>query len=300
MKNADQEILKHLQWDSENSRFLLTEPHLLYLTRAQSQSYLDAMGNPEYSSGFHSATVEVIKANLPTILGKFTRKVSLIDLGPGYPDKSLPIGEYLKKNKAELYYYPVDVSDSFLGLACRYMRPFAANVVPIESRFEDCVSKLPQEAAQYELFVLIGLTFMNFHHSIILTLLNQIKGPSGKVILAAELLQENAHMEDVLQRYKSDAARDVAFGPLRHLRMRPEDADHLVSFHNSRIEMSFKLRGAIPPVLANKGVKSGDTIVTAVSYRYRMFKLQSLCKQYFSKFEIFTSKDNSTAVALCQ
>ncbi len=131
--NFKNEVLSHLR-KTDESTWELTEPHLLYLDDSSATHYLEAMKNDEYSAGFHSETVEVIEKNKESILEGFTH-INLIDLGPGYPDKSLPLAKEFK-SKGTLSYYPVDVSPLYLKVAEEAMKNYVNSVTTIHERFE--------------------------------------------------------------------------------------------------------------------------------------------------------------------
>lgn len=98
------ETLKYLRQTSANT-YELTEPHLLYLSGDQSQAYLNAMDDDAYSGTFHNATVEIIKNNLARFFPEDWQELSLIDLGPGYPDKSIPIADYFQSKGYILHHF---------------------------------------------------------------------------------------------------------------------------------------------------------------------------------------------------
>ena len=124
----DENSLKYLIKNADDD-WHFHKPHLLYQEGEQADAYLQAMKNPEYSDSFHSETVKIIAENKDKIFG-ISPEISLIDLGPGYPDKALAAAKWLNENSS-LDYYPVDVSQMYLDIAVDAMRPHCRFIRPI-------------------------------------------------------------------------------------------------------------------------------------------------------------------------
>lgn len=300
-KDLFQETIRCLKPDPKRERyFLLNEPHLLYLSDEQSDLYLEVMKSEDYSSSFHGPTVDIIKSNLPAIFSDIGGGVSLIDLGPGYPDKSLPMVQYLRDQQVPCKYIPVDISQSFLDLAVHYIEPFVEQVYPVHARFETCAGQIPSEIYHYSTYCMIGLTFMNFPPEMLVPLLKDMAGNKGRVIVASELLTEQKTAERVLASYRTREAQAVGFGPLKHLGFQESELTYQPVFANGRVELHYRLEQEPSDALQALGVRSGSAIVTAVSYRYTEEQLNQLLGQYFTSYRVFTSHDGGTAVAVGQ
>lgn len=297
--NLFRETIQYLKPDpGRGGYFLLTEPHLLYLSDEQADTYLDVMKSEDYASSFHGPTVEIIVSNLPLIFSDIEVGVALIDLGPGYPDKSLPMVRYLKGQEVPCKYIPIDISQPFLELAARHVEPFVEQVVPVHARFETCVDHIPREIYQYTAYCMIGLTFMNFAPEMLLPLLKDIAGRNGRVIVASELLTEEKTEGVVLKSYRTEEAQAVGFGPLKHLEVKEEGVTYQPVFANTRVELQYRLEEEPGDSLRALGVRCGDVIVTAVSYRYTQGRLSELMEGNFASYQVFTSNDRGTAVAV--
>jgi uncharacterized SAM-dependent methyltransferase len=299
--NLFQQTIQLLKPDPKRAGyFLLNEPHLLYLSDEQADIYLEAMESKDYSSSFHGPTVDIIKSNLPTIFSNIGAGISLIDLGPGYPDKSLPMVQYLKDQQVPCKYVPVDISQPFLDIAAHHIRPFVEQVYPVHALFETCASQVPAEVYQYATYCMIGLTFMNFPPETLVPLLKDIAGDHGRVVVASELLTAQKTTEVVLTSYRTKEAQAVGFGPLKHLGFQECGVTYQPIFANGRVELHYRLQQGPSEALQTLGVKPGDTLVTAVSYRYSEEQLNQLLGQYFKSYRVFTSNDGGTAVAVGQ
>lgn len=296
-----QETFKYLKPHPRlTDTFLLIEPHLLYLNNSQAESYLELMNNPKYAESFHSDTVKIIKRELSQLFPNHLSEMTLIDLGPGYPDKSLPIAEYFKSMQIELDYVPVDVSRLFLDIADQNVKPLVRSTAPIQARFEDCRDHIPERFYQQTAFCMIGLTFMNFPPETFISLLKKIAGKNGAVIIASELLGADKTVEHILASYRNNEARNLLQGPLLNLGFDENMIEYDVQFNDSRVEMGFNLAQIPKGPLESAGLKKGSRVITGISYRYSKEELEKLLQIYFTSAQLFLSDNRGTALALCK
>ena len=294
------QTIKHLIADERGyHRYFLTDPHLLYLSDQQSGTYLDVMQTPQYTNRFHSSTVEIINDNLERLCRGEGDTRTFIDLGPGYPDKTLPMVKYLRSQRIKTDYCPIDINKSFLNLAEKAMSPFVNSTSPINSNFLTAAEKVPTELRKQYVHCILGLTFMNFAPQVIIPQLKALCGSNGSILLAAEVLNDPMELEGMLEVYRRETARNVAFGPLANLGFNQEQVNYKVSFKGARIEMAFTVKHCTMDQTEKTGLKSGDEVVTAISYRYTPNQLREILKTHFKDFEIIFSEDLSTAIAIC-
>ena len=271
----------------------LTEPHLLYLDEKQSADYLQVMQDQNYSQTFHNDTVGLIENHLEELFPNQKTEVSLIDLGPGYPDKSLPMAKFLKKRGQNVFYYPVDVSLKYLSIAEHEMFPYCERVTPIHSLFEIAHQKIPTDAYTRPVYTLIGLTFMNFPSKTILNLLTKLSGTKNSfVIFASEMISINNPQEKIIEAYRGPAMQTFTFGPLRHLGLGEDQVIFTPIFSKQRVEIRF----VIKKMINHLPIQKGDTVITAVSYRYTENEFIRLVKHYFHEYKIWYSADDKTAL----
>ena len=293
-----QETLRCLKNDSPG-RWLLTDPHLLYLDDQQSEAYLNAMKDQDYSSKFHDSTVQIINAYKEKVLADAGDEITLIDLGPGYPDKTLPLVQYCNENGIRVRYIPVDISKQFLDVSVKAMQEIVDDIQPIHSTFEElpgCIQIDPDHSC----FCMLGLTFMNFESIKILPLLKEIAGNKARVMLASELITDSNPIESILSGYEGLEVQRVAQGPLMNLDMDPRILKYRLDFSDSRVEMGFELLDEVSGDLKEKGLQKGSHVVTAISYRYTMTELEKLLPRYFSATQHFFSRDQNTVLAVCR
>lgn len=290
--NYKNKVLKFLR-KVNSETWELTEPHLLYLDEAQANKYLQAMQNDQYKGGFHAETIEIIEHNLENMF-KSSNNIDLVDLGPGYPDKSLPIALW-SQDKVKLNYYPVDVSPLYLKIATDKMKDLCDKVVGINKKFED-LEKCNEYPKGKTTFVMLGLTFMNFDSLFILGLLKKIAGKNGHIIIATELLNKN--IDQILKQYQIDEIKHSTFGPIALLGCDIEDFKYEARFNNNRVEATFIAKKNIN--LDKAYFLKNEKIITAISYRYSKKNLETILAKEFDQYTIYDSKSQNTALALCK
>ncbi len=271
---------------------------MLYLDADQAQSYLNVMKNQKYSTGFHSEVVSLISSYVEDLVGS-VKTLDLIDLGPGYPDKAIPIAQHCKAHKIKMSYFPVDVSLPFLKLASKEIRKFTPFIFPAHVQFEDLKPSDINRLAKNSSIIMIGLTFMNFSPHAILPILRAVGGAKTKVLLATEILTKQNDIAQVLSRYELEEARKVAFGPLKILGVRADDVFYNVKFVNGRVEMSFVLKATLN-VGGEAIIPAGGEVITAISYRYTREQLRAILKKHFAKVKFISEVNGTTVVAVLE
>jgi hypothetical protein len=147
---------------------------------------------------------------------------------------------------------------------------------------------------------MIGLTFMNFPAEDLLPLLKGIAGGSGRVVIASELLTERKTPEVVLNTYRTEEAQLFGFWPLAHLGFQRNEVKCRPIFSNGCVQMCYRLEREPRSPLQARGLRTGDVIVTAVSYRYTKEQLDRLLARHFLSHQVFCSDDAGTAVAVAR
>lgn len=274
-------------------------PKNLYLTDAQGKAYLEMMGDPRYASKFHDKTETLISEHAAEIASHFSdERVLIVDLGPGYPSKTLPIVDALIKDNKEIEYWAVDVNEYFGNIARDAIkekgisRSYAKKML-----FEDAPDYLEKNKVIFQKLVIIGLTFMNFEPQYILEILKDCVSNKGDVCISAiECLDNNNDIGSLTEGYRSAAATKLLFSPLALLGAEESNADYKVDFINNRIEMGFVLH-RVPSRLRKLGVRENDYIITAISYRHKEDDYRKLLSSSFGKNEYFKLGNTILAVS---
>ena len=280
-----------------NCTVWLDNPFNLYLIERQAEAYLSLMRSSVYGDGFHSTVRNLMERNSESIISRLAPPVNVIDLGPGYPDKTFPLLERMRAQRLAGRYTPVDINDRFLKLAADACRPFGFPVEPCHLLFEELPMRLSRMSDSSARLVLMGVTFMNYDPRRACRLLSRLIQPGGAAVIAVELLRDDS-LESVMRPYRSSQARAFNFLPLEIVGVDAGSVDYFVRFERGRIEMGFEI---LSPVSVGKvRLQPGRRIVTSFSCRYRMRDLQALLKCHFPRVEIYSDESESCAVArLC-
>lgn len=277
----------------------LDRPFNLYLSQKQAKAYLRLMGTDEYRHPLHDPVRTLFEKHAATLLpGK--GKIDLLDLGPGYPDKSLALLKHLRRRGDDCLYVPVDINKHFLDVASAAVVNYVSAIKPVLCLFEDLPALLRngqilRKGAKR--VVNLGLTFMNYRPREILPLLAKISGSRGRVIVATQLLQTD--FKQLVRPYLTVEARKFAFLPLELSGIPERLTRYDVSFADSRVELSFRMLASFHVKDAIR-LESGTRIVTAISYRYTPSRFRSCLREFFSQATTLNSENKEVTVGLAR
>lgn len=276
----------------------ITSPHVLYLSPAQGQAYSANKTNSDYNS-FHDTTVNIILDNSTDIIAPYNDGFTLVDLGPEYPDKTLPLMQTAHARGVVMDYVPVDINPNYITIAENAARPYARYVQGIQSLFEDCANKIPANTHKSRM-VFIGLTFMNFEPDVILKTMRSIAGPSGHVGVATEFIGPTNTPDKIEDHYRNEQVRKFALGPATNLNIDPAGLDFDIRFRNHRIEFGFVATRAIRHMEPDITIAAGERIIMGVSYRYTLDEWLTILRGRHSSEQtrIWTSPSGCIGFAL--
>lgn len=293
------QIKKALEKRPRAKTLWLDHPANLYLTQYQSDVYLQLMADKDYPRVFHDPVKELFQQNRDSILVGLRPPIDIIDLGPGYPDKTLPLLDLFRARGLAGRYIPVDVSQTFLQTARNAARPYVLPILPLLCLFEQLPARLREQefASVPSRLVLLGLTFMNYRPGTIISLLSRMVRKSDAVVVAAELA-DHRDQEELINPYYTEHARDLNLSVMRILRVPDHSVSYFVRMARGRIEMGFELTEDV--VLSNGDrLPRGLFIITAISYRYFSKDLEMYLRRRFRSVNIFLDTDGHVAVARC-
>jgi len=278
----------------------LSQPYNMYLTAAQAQSYLVLMKDDTYRTPFHDPIKNLFGKYAGDLLQLLDGPLALIDLGPGLPDKTLPLFAYLKRSSIACTYVPVDISQHFLGLAASMAQSQGFVALPLNCLFEEIAHNLPSVLSQLgarSALVIFGLTFMNYSPERVSRLLADLGPMVNRVVVAAEL-HTPPSPEHILLPYRTTAAEDFNFQVLKLMRWKRSDFNYEVRFVENHIEMGFSSK--LPVALGSSGhvLKPSTYVLTAVSYRYTSRQLRAFLTPLFPEVKIVTDPAAPVALAI--
>jgi len=285
----------------------LSDSKLWYLTPKQAQGFLDLEKTKGYRDSIIAKEIGLIKQNLNYFISEFKRKsANIIDLGCGDGKKA---ALFIDGFKAELNirYCPVDISAYMVNKAARTVRDLKlSDVLEFKwnvSDFENLNNITPlfrDRKYKNHFMMLLGNTLGNFEEGNILHGIKQSM-TKGDVLLIGNGINGDKK-KDWIKEYTDPKINSWLMNIPILLGISPKQLEYNVRFVNSRIEESYLVKKDI--IVKHLGktlkLKSGDVIVTAISYKYTKDELQKLVRKYFSNYKMFLDKENSYALVFCK
>ncbi|MEK6890222.1 MAG: L-histidine N(alpha)-methyltransferase [Nanoarchaeota archaeon] len=284
----------------------ISESKLLYITPEQAKTYLDMTKSVEYQKSVVDKEVGIINENMKEIEKAVgTKPFNLIDLGCGDGKKAVIFLEHFKKNK--IRYCAVDISDFMVKKAferldemnLNEMVEFQWNISDFDN-IENISGLLRSGVYKNHVILLLGNTVGNFEFNELLYGVRSAMKAGDLLIIGNGL--DNKDVDKIIKTYSNEPSFNFFFGLVSQLGLKKEDLDYSVRFRNSRMESYFTLKKDIKISFLDKTIyfTKGDQIITGISYKYRKDEFSSFIRLYFHDVKIFTSDDNSYAVALCK
>ena len=294
--------------DGKTRIWNIADSKLWYLTPAQAQAYLDLESNKDYQKDVIEVEVDLIKKNIHSVLKNFSEDepFNILDLGCGDGKKAILFINALREYD-KIRYCPVDISSYMVEKAIKNIGDlkvgevveFQWNISDFEN-IENITNILRSGKYQKNLILLLGNTLGNFE---INELLYEIRSSmkDGDVIVIGNGL-DNRHPEEIIKSYTSPEVNNFLKHIPLQLGLNEKDVEFGTRFVNSRVELYYTIKVDKVIKLYGKEIRfnKGDQIVVALSYKYSKDDFMSFMKMYFNKVEVFTSKDNSYALAVCK
>lgn len=285
----------------------LADSKLWYITPAQAQAFLDLEQDKDYQKDVIEKEIDLIKKNIVEITNEIKDKpVNIIDLGCGDGKKAVIFLSYLK-DTTKLRYCPIDISSYMVEKAIEKMSKMnVKEIVKLQwniSDFENLENITPLlRYGEYKdnFILLLGNTLGNFEiHELLFEIRSSMK--DGDSLLIGNGL-DTRNSEDLVKSYKNSQIDSWLVKILMQIGLRKEDLQYGVRYRNSRIEEYYTITKDTEVSFLGKTVRfnKGDQIITAVSYKYDKDDFMSFLKMYFSDVRLFTTKDQSYALALCK
>ena len=270
---------------------LMNKPFNLYLTEKQADTYIKTIEDELFERHIYYPFKEILKNQTENILKNIKGDVEFFDLGPGYPDKTLPLLQFLESSTTSLKYIPVDISKHFLEITFNFMKKYSFKIIPLNCLFEELPSILKRNeifnSSSLKIFNM-GFTFNNYPYNKIFNLFKKFLTHNSIGLIATETIDDD--ITKSLQPYLSEKAKKFNFLILENIGFSINDFDYFVNYKENRIEMGFEALKEIR--LSNKIILSNkDKIITSISYRYPRKFFMRLIKKKFSYSEFFWSKN---------
>ncbi len=279
------------QTDKKNQVLHLDRPYNLYLVHDQAELYLETIATAPFERQLYRPLIHLLQSEAGTMLADLGPNIDLIDLGPGLPDKSLPLVDFLDSSSRGFRYIPVDISSHFLSLTTSYFRYRRFPILPLQVLFEELPSVLhndPRFLPDRIRVVNIGLTFNNYQPTEIIPLMHNIMGPFGIGVLATESI-DLTDPNDILVPYVTSDADTFNFRMLALLGFERADFEYYAVLNGDCVNMGFQ---AVNHIVLGSGhsIAPGVRIQTSFSYRYRLTSLHNLLTTTFSEVRWFAQE----------
>lgn len=266
----------------------LDEPFNLYLVDDQAELYLETIATTPFERQLYRPLVALLQEYAGDLIDlPAGTQVDFIDLGPGLPDKSLPLIDYVDAHYPGFRYVPVDISSHFLEITTGFFRYRQFPVLPQRVLFEELSSYLrdhPNFAEPRCRIVNIGLTFNNFEPAKIARILSDVSHPNGIAIIATESI-DRVSEQAVVNPYCSKDADTFNFRILELLGFERQDFQYYAEFKNARVEMGFIALRTL--AFNGRQLPAGSNIRTSISYRYHISDLRDHLLKFFRDIRIF-------------
>jgi len=287
----------------------IADSKLWYLTPEQAQAFLDLEKSQDYQQDVIQKEVDLINKHICEVVDKVEGgRINIIDIGCGDGKKAVLFIEKFNKEHTKIRYCPIDISNYMVTQAISRIKKlnidevieFQWNISDFEN-LENVANLIKSEKLGDNLFLLLGNTLGNFE---INELLYEIRSSMecGEVLLIGNGLSGGVGKEEILKAYSNKFLDDLLSKTVTQIGFNKEDIEYGARFENSRVEMFYTVKNNVKISFLGKDVyfNEGDQIIVAVSYKYDKDEFKELLSLYFDDVEVFTSEDNSYALALCK
>lgn len=292
-------LARELNNPSIGGKIWLDHPSYLYSTEQQAETYIDLLGDEIYAQPVHAPIKSLFSEYRTDILSALVSPIDIIDLGPGFPDITLPLLDELVATNACARYVPVDISSDFLKISCEAVSRYEITCIPVNCFFEEFSQRLQGDELSClgSRLIIIGVTFLNYRPKEILPLLKGLCRPEDACMIAAQIT-DNTSRESLLRPYLSQGARQLNWAVIDALGIEPSAVEYVVEFGNGRIEMGFRLLRSIE-TRTKLQIHANQTIITAISYRYSRGSFLKTLLSEFRRVHIYDDPEKKAALAKC-
>lgn len=300
-------IKRGFSLDGNTRIWNIADSKLWYLTPEQAQAFLDLESSKDYARDIIQKEIDLINNNINEILEDVDKTSwNIIDLGCGDGKKAVIFINHLK-NKAKIRYCPIDISGYLVektisrisSLNIGEIVKFQWNISDFEN-LENISSLLRSGEFKKNFMLLLGNTLGNFEINDLLYKI-RVSMKEGDFVLIGNGL-DNRNSEEIIKSYYNNYLDNMLVKTLTQIGLRREDLQYGVRFVNSRVEMYYTILNDCEIKFLGKRIKfnRGDQILVAISNKYDKHDFMSFLKMYFDDIKMYTSKDNSYALALCK
>lgn len=302
------ELLKRgYRLEGKNRVWNVADSKLWYLTPRQAQGFLDLEKNKNYKKDIIEKEVFLIKSYMKDFIYALPKNsCNIIDLGCGDGQKASLFIEELAKHM-KIRYCPVDISSYMVSKAANTIRKmkigevleFKWNISDFENL--DNITPLFRDGGfETHFMMLLGNTLGNFDREDILSGIKNSMNNNDLLIIGNGL--RNSSNGDLVKPYKDKLLDIFLIHVMNQLGFSNSEVSYNVRFKNGRVEMFYcvKKDKSIKHLGKTLNFKKGDTIITAISYKYTKTEFRRILSKFFSSVKIHTDEKNTYALAICK
>jgi len=264
-------------------------PADLYISDDQAVAFERATTeNNEYQTSLDQPILDMVSEISSEVSSNISGPLHFVDLGPGFPSKSLVLIDKLISDKHRLQYFAVDVSQFFLDRAIGAVQNRNITTAGFKVSFDKLAPRLDRRLLleQATRICFLGLTYNNFPLDEINPILADITN-EGDILVICFQTSENQTNEDLVRPYKSNAVDNFCFLPLSHLGFKRKDFEFEVRFRENGIRVGYEAIHDIKNEDVN--IEKGTIIETSCSFRFE----REIVEQSISEWFEFTSERHS-------
>ena len=286
----------------------IADSKLWYLTPEQAKAFLDLEKRDSKQKMFVRKEINLINSSFNQIKEELdNKKINIADLGCGDGEKALVLAKNFKDKKS-IRYFPLDVSPYMVSAAIRtFSRIKSIQTIKSKHNVSDffsldaVASGLKNKEFKINFMLLLGGSLENSDVHQLLHDIRRAMRDQDYLLIGNKLTHPDP--EKMVKYYNSSKhIEKLMFKTVEQLGFNKKEGIYGARWRGSRIEMYYTIKENKTIKYKGKKVefKRGDKIIIAISYKYTKDKLLEYLNLYFNDVELFTSKDDSYALALCK
>jgi uncharacterized SAM-dependent methyltransferase len=294
--------------EGKNKVWNIADSKLWYLTSEQAQAFLDLENKDTKQKMFAKKEMDLLKQKFSELTsGIMDKYVTIIDLGCGNGQKALSFIKQFK-DKSKVRYCPIDVNEFMVQQAFKnFSKHKGINMVKFKSNILDFINfntiadTLEKDKFKTSYILLLG---GNLENSDVHELLHEIRSSmhEGDYLLIGNKIAHPDPMK-MVQYYNHSKPIDALLSKtMEQLGFNSSEINYGARFRGNRIEVLYTVKNDKVIVSRGKKIefKAGDKVIVTISYKYTQDSLKEVLMMYFDDVEVFVSKDDVFALALCK
>jgi uncharacterized SAM-dependent methyltransferase len=294
--------------EGKNKVWNIADSRLWYLTSEQAAAFIELEKKDPKQTMFAKKEMDLIKQKFSELTpGIKDKQITVIDLGCGNGEKALSFIKQFK-DKSKIRYCPIDVNDFMVNEAMKnFSRHKGINILKFKNNVFDFINfgmisdSLKTDKFETSYILLLG---GNLENSDVHELLHEIRSSmhEGDFLLIGNKLTHPDPMKMIQYYNHSQHIDELLVKTMEQLGFTRDELIYGSRFRGNRIEVLYTVKDDKIIRSGGKSVdfRAGDKVIVTFSYKYTQDSLKEVLMMYFDDVEVFTSKDEVFALALCK